>query len=136
MSVDGVTTSTDGPLAGSSSYERTCHVDFGIEPNYYDYDCKSYYNCKNYWGSLYYCPSGYQFDFEHLSCEKDEDVLCKWQLEHHQKSDSSSSGSNSFSGSPGSSRPSGSGSSGSQLQSGMVPYHSSGWLKQVLVVVC
>lgn len=76
-----------------------CSLEYGEEPNYYDYSCKSYYSCSDFWGNLEHCPSGKQFHFEHKECVDESAVFCKWQLDFYNDYGSSSSVSLSSSGS-------------------------------------
>ena len=44
----------------ASQYDHECGITVGVEPNYDDEHCNSFYSCESNWGSLEYCPDGYQ----------------------------------------------------------------------------
>lgn len=56
--------------ASSLSDEKICSIKFGLEPNYYDEGCKSFFICDNKKGSLHVCPLDLQFHWEKLECLK------------------------------------------------------------------
>ena len=57
---------------GSASEGHVCYIDHGKEPNYHDYECKSYFSCNDYWGTIHYCPDGYQVSDVNIIDEREK----------------------------------------------------------------
>jgi hypothetical protein len=70
-------------LSLKESKTKVCDIAKGQEPNYLDEGCKSYWYCEDHRGTMYECPTGFQFHWEKLDCERDVDVICEKQMEYY-----------------------------------------------------